>query len=135
VNKQQPEPHLAEIQRHPLLLIISLLVMVTFAWPAWLTIRSVNPWGFLMMGPALFAGFHALWLILNPFAWIYADRIEIRPTWFHNHLFYFKDITHAQLKENYLYITYTDGEVARISILGISKSETESILKTFSQHH
>ena len=131
MNKPRPEPPLAEIDRSPVFLIISLVVTISFAWPAYLIIKSVNPWGFFMMVPALIAGFHALWLILNPFAWIYEDRIEIRPTWFHNHLFYFKDITEVQLKKNHFFVKFNDGEVDRININGIASKQTGTLLNVF----
>ena len=86
----------------------------------------MNPWGFIVMGPAAIFSFQTLWLMLNPFALVFKDKIEIRQSFFHSKDRYFIDIKRiAKNKKGALYITYHDDEIERINLFGIKAAHVD----------
>lgn len=132
-NKEKEEPALVNIERNPLIIIVSLVISAAFIYQALQLFRVMNPWGFMVMAPAALFSFQTLWLLLNPFARVFKDRIEIRQSFFHHKDHYFIDIKRiAKNKKGMLYITYHDDEIERIKLFGIKaghidlfKSEVE----------
>ncbi len=85
--------------------------------------------GLLMMIPAAFCVFQTIWLLLNPFASFYTDRVEIRQTLFHHQQRFFIDIRKVSQDSNgRLFITYNDDEVEKLNLFGIRKNHI-SVLK------
>jgi hypothetical protein len=104
------------------------ILILSFAFPAWLLLKDVNPWGFFVMLPAVFGFFQLLWLILNPFAMIFKDKVEIKQSFIHQKARYFVDIKKVQVnKGGDLMIVYNDEEVEKLSLFGIRKKDTEPL--------
>jgi len=129
VRNQEPiETPLVQFERSPFFLGMLFLIMTGFAVPAWLLLKDVNPWGFFLMVPAVFAGFQLLWLSLNPFAMIFENKIEIKQSFIHQKARYFVDIKTVHLNKNgNLLIVYNDEEMEKLSLFGIRKKDTAAL--------
>jgi hypothetical protein len=113
------------VERHPLVLIISLLVTFLLCY---ITYRNVfkreafdiNPLVFFLFVPTLLISFQTLWLILNPFALFYNDRMEIKRSLFSSKIWYFRDIKKVgEVKKNFCIISYNDNDMEKINLIGI----------------
>jgi len=90
--------------------------------------KSATEFSFFLAVPLLFFGFQALWIILTPFALFYKDRIEFKNNIFTNKVFYLIDIKEVVFAKNgSLKITYHDGDIELIGMMGI-RSTHKSIL-------
>jgi len=119
---EEIETPLLYIERNPVTLLISSLLAAIFTYIAWSLLKDVNPVGLLMMIPAAFCVFQTIWLLLNPMALFYADRLEIKQTLFHNQQRFFIDIRKvSQDKKGNVFITYNDDEVEKLNLFGIKK--------------
>jgi hypothetical protein len=120
------EPSLLNIERNPIILLISSVLTAIFIYIAWALLKAVNPLGLIMMIPAAFCAFQSLWLMLNPFAAFYADRIEIKQSLFHNQQRFFIDVRKvSQDAKGQVFITYNDDEVEKLNLFGIKKSHIQ----------
>lgn len=82
------------------------------------------------MIPAAVLFFQCLWWIVNPFALIFEDRIELKQSMFHNGVFYFTDIKKiTENKKGKVFIVYTDDETEPLNLFGIRASHI-SLLKS-----
>ena len=125
-NDKKEEIPLANIERNPLVVLFSVILSGALAYVTFQLFIAMNPWGFLMMAPAAMICFQTLWLLLNPFAIVFEDKLEIRQSFFHNKDCYFIDIKSiARNKKGKIYITYHDDEIERINLLGIKTSHVE----------
>lgn len=78
------------------------------------------------MVPTAILFFQVLWLIMNPFAIVFDDKVEMKQSLFHNKLWYFVDIKKVgENKKGKLYITYNDDEMEAMSLFGIRPSHTK----------
>jgi hypothetical protein len=134
-NKEKDEISLASIERNPLVVVFSVIVSAALAFETFQLFKAMNPWGFMIAAPTVVICFQTLWLILNPFAIVYKNRLEIRQSFFHHRECYFTDIKHiARNKKGKIYITYHDDEIERINLFGIKDSHVE-LLKTEVEKH
>ena len=125
-NKEKDEIPLLNIERSPLILIISVLISMSIVYLGYVLLKDVNPWGFIIMIPAAIFSFQSLWLLLNPFAIIFRDKFTIRQSLFHHKDHYFIDIKKITKNKNGgLYITYKDDEVEKIGLFGIKNSHIQ----------
>lgn len=135
-NREIEEPALVNIERNPLIVIISVAVSALLVFETYQLLNAMNPWGFMMLAPAGIVSFQTLWLILTPFAMVFKNKIEIKQSFFQHKDHYFIDIKHiAQNKKGKMYITYQDNEIERIHLFGIRashialfKSEVEKMI-------
>jgi hypothetical protein len=125
-NIQKEEIPLVNIERHPLLLLGSILLCAAIIYAGYALLRDVNPWGFIVMIPGVILFFQVLWLIVNPFALVFDDKIEIKQSFFHSKLRYFVDIKRvSESKAGRLYITYNDDEMEALNLFGIKPSHMQ----------
>lgn len=107
---------------------VFLLITIGTCAFAWQLLSEMNPWGFFVMLPALILAFQAMWLLLNPFATIFSDRIEIRQSLIHHKERFFNDLLQmAETKQGDLAIRYTDGETEKLNLFGIRSSQKERL--------
>ncbi len=133
-KQEKEEVPLLLIERNPLVLLVSLVICSLFVYWGYTLLKDVNPRGFLVMVPAGIVLFHSLWLLLNPFALIFDDRIEIRQSLIHHKMRHFIDIEKlSQNKEGRLFISYRDGEVEKLNLFGIKKQHKELLKDSFNK--
>lgn len=85
--------------------------------------------GFLLFIPASLVSFHTLWTFLHPFAGIYKDKIELKPSLFDQKTRYFIDIANSGLdKKGSLILEYKDGDRERLRLYGIHKAYRSTLL-------
>jgi hypothetical protein len=130
-NGKIEEPPLVYIPRNPLWLVISVIVSVLSIYFAYALLSGMNPVGFLFFIPASVVVFHTLWTLLHPFAGIYKDKIEIKPSLFYQKTRYFIDIARSGLdKKGNLIIEYTDGDSECLHLYGIHKAHLSTLLSS-----
>lgn len=123
-------PPLYNIERHPLLLIVSgflslLLILVNYK-----LFQQMNPLGFILLMPTSVISFQTLWFLLNPFALVYKDKILIKYSLFQSKEWYYIDISKVSInKKGQFFITYKDGELAKLNVFGIKPSHLEMLKK------
>jgi len=119
-NQKKEQVPLLNIERNPAFLVAWILLSALNVYLGYLLLKNVNPWGFLVMIPAAILSFQAVWFLLNPFAIIFDDKIEIKQSLFHHQDHYFIDIKKVtRQKDGRLFITYKDDEVERLKLFGI----------------
>ncbi len=129
-SETKEEVPLTTIERNPLFLVSVVGLTALLGYSTYALFQAMNPWGFILMIPTAVFAFQTLWWLLNPFAHIYLDKIEIKQSLFHNKLRYFVDLKKVNgSKKHQLFITYNDDEVEALNIFGIKPSHVE-ILKT-----
>jgi len=129
-NKEKDQDPLLQIERSPIILVIFIALSAFIDYATYVLLKNVNPWGFMVMIPAAIVSFQSLWFLLNPFAIIFQDKIEIRQSLFHRKDHYFMDIKKiTQNKNGRLYFTFKDDEVELIKLFGIKPSHIQ-LLKT-----
>lgn len=136
-NKEEEGIRLVNIERNPLILLISAIFTAGVAFYNFQLFKDVNPLGFLIMTPTLLLLVQTLWLILTPFAIIYEDKLDIRQSFIHQKSRYFIDIKQiSENKKGKVFIIYHDGEIEFINLLGIRsshvallKNEVEKFIK------
>jgi hypothetical protein len=134
VKNQPYETPVLQIERNPYLMLGVSAFSALLCWLAWELLMDMNPWGFILMAPAVFAAFHSLWFLLSPFASVFADRIEIRQSLFHHQQRYFGDIKKVNGQSNgKLYLVYNDDEIEPIGLFGIRKSQEAGLKTLFSE--
>ncbi|HOZ87816.1 MAG TPA: hypothetical protein PL029_08665 [Bacteroidia bacterium] len=125
-NKEKEQIPLFNIERNPAFLLVSVLISALISLLGYVLLKNVNPWGFLVMIPAAILSFQSVWFLLNPFAVIFEDKIEIKQSLFHHKDHYFIDIKKITKNKNgRLYITYKDDEVELIRLFGIKTSHRQ----------
>ena len=124
MNKEKEEIALLNIERNNALLalVFGLSALVLFA--AYKLLNAFNPWGFIVAIPGCILLFQSLWLMLNPFAKLFADRFEIHQSFLRRKSRYFVDIKKiSDNKNGSLYLTFNDDEIEKISLGGIRHSQ------------
>lgn len=133
-NQKEEEVPTLNIERN--VLLVALHIILTAALGLIFKINvikadvtQVNPISFFLAVPLLFFGFQALWIILTPFALFYKDRIEFKNNIFTNKVFYLVDIKEVAFAKNgSLKITYHDGDIELIGMLGIRGTHKSILL-------
>lgn len=129
-KREEEGTPLVNIERHPLVLIVSLGITGLLAWYNVSLFSVMHPLGFVIMTPTVILAVQSLWLILTPFAMVYADRVEFRQSFFHQKRRYFIDLKRTAInRDGKFYIVYHDDEVERLHLFGIRPSHVQ-LLKT-----
>ncbi len=127
-NKREEEIPLVNIERSPILLLVSATLAALFIFLTYKTVfgkeaHEVEPLGFFLFVPTAVFSFQTLWYLLNPFAIVYEDKLEIKQSLFQNKFWFFVDIQKVDdLKDGILRITYNDSEIEKINLIGIKPS-------------
>lgn len=129
-NIQKESEPLVNIERNPLLLLAFAVVCGALGYYTYTLFVAVSPMAFIAMVPAAILLFQLLWLIVNPFALVFEDKIEIKQSFFHHKFRYFVDIKKiSQGKSGKIYITYNDDEMEALNLFGI-RSSHQQLLKS-----
>jgi hypothetical protein len=121
---------LVNVERSPVFLLFwcifnGLLVYLTYHF-----FKNMNPWGFIVMVPTVIMSFLTLWLLLNPFAVFFEDKIEFKQSFFNNSTLYFIDVKKVvEVKNNRLKIIYNDDDMDAFIIYGIKPSHKDLLKK------
>ena len=116
-NPEKDEVALVNIDRNPLILVLSIVTSAVLGYFSYTFILDLNPWGFILMVPATFVSFQTIWLLLTPFAMVFDDKLEIKRSLFRNKMFFFVDLKKiGAIKNTDLFISYNDNEVAKIKV-------------------
>jgi hypothetical protein len=131
VKKTVREVPELNIERHPLTLILSAVMAFLLVATTYQLFKEMNPWGFLLMVPSAFVLFHTLWTLLNPFALVFADRIEMKQSLFSNRQYFFNDVKRLHDANGKLFVVFRDDDSERLSLFGIKGSARELLKKVF----
>lgn len=127
---KKEEKVLQNIERNPVYLLLATLISAGIIYAGYALLISVNPWGVMVLVPGAVLAFQCLWWLLNPFAQVFEDKIEIKQSLFHNKDRYFIDLKRVtETKSGKLYITYNDDEIESLNLFGIKPSHV-SLLKS-----
>jgi hypothetical protein len=125
-NPEKELPPRLNIERSPLFLLTSVLLSTLIVFCAYILLKNVNPWGFIVIIPGAILSFQTLWWILNPFALVFDDKIEIKQSLMHHKFRYFVDVKKiTDSKKTALYLTYNDDEVELLNLFGIKPSQVQ----------
>lgn len=125
-NKEKEEIPLVNIERSPLILFIFLAASLLMGALAYKLFINFSPWIFLVVVPTAVLAFQTLWLLLNPFAIVFDDKLEIKQSLLHYKECYFIDLKSVtKNKKGNLYVTYRDDEVERIPLFGIKTAHVD----------
>jgi len=134
-NKEKDEVALVNIDRNPLILLLSIGVSTLLVYMAYTFILDLNPWGFVIMVPATFLSFQTIWLLLTPFAMVFEDKLEIKRSLFRNKMLFYVDIKKVgAIKNNNMFISYNDDEIAKIPLFGIKTSQLNTLRSELDKH-
>lgn len=82
----------------------------------------------ILIPPACVSFFQSLIYLLNPYALIFNDRIEVNPHMFKSRTWYFNDIKKVgEVKNNKFTITYNDDEIEKMDVNWIKSSQLEEL--------
>jgi len=132
VKKQQKEEiPLINIERSPVILILWVLFNAGLVYSTYLLFSIINPWGFILMIPTVIMSFLTLWLLMNPFAVFFEDKLEFRQSFFNNSTLYFIDVKKViDVKGGKLKIIYNDDDLDAFVLYGIKSSHAELLKKS-----
>lgn len=134
-NKEKDEVALVNIDRNPLVLLISIALSTVLDYLSYTFILDLNPWGFVIMIPATFLSFQTVWLLLTPYAMLFDDKLEIKRTLFSNKMLFFTDVKKVgNVKRGSLFISYNDDEVDKINLFGIKASQVDTLKSELEKH-
>ncbi|MBA3662982.1 MAG: hypothetical protein H0W61_02070 [Bacteroidetes bacterium] len=127
---EKVEIPLVNIERNPLMLLLWVVCNAGIAYLTYHFFKNMNPWGFIIMIPAVIMSFLTLWLLLNPFAIFFEDKLEFKQSFFNNSTLYFIDVKQVmEVKNNRLKIIYNDDDMDAFIIYGIKSSHKELLKK------
>jgi len=138
-NKKKEDIPLLNIERNPLVLLGSVLVTAIMVMIMYLSIFSkeafeVSPIGFFLFVPTLLISFQTLWYLLNPFAIIFEDKLEIKHSLFQNKFWHYVDIkTVGEVKNGTFKIIYNDDEIEKMNLFGIKPSHRNLLREEFNK--
>jgi hypothetical protein len=135
VKKEKEEIGLEFFERNALLLALHILTSAALVYLVYVYIEEVNPLGFVIGVPAAIVSFQTLWIMLNPYAIIFENKIEIKRSMFSNKVWYLIDIKKvSEVKNRGFSITYNDDDVEVINIMGIRPSQLQKFRDAFNHH-
>jgi hypothetical protein len=131
-NKEEIEIPESYYERHPLILTISILLSaILMGSSLYLFIYKdfeFHGWALILMPPGLYATLQTLVFILNPYALIFKDRMEIKKHFFSNKVWYFNDIKKvSDVGKDSFAVIYNDDEQEKISLKGIKPSHLKPL--------
>ncbi len=133
-NVKEVEVSLAYFERHPVFIIANILLSIGLFLLIKINVfkedvMEVNPFSFFLFVPFLFVGFQTLWIILNPFAIMYKDKIEFKNHLLSNKVFHLVDIKDVSFAKNgSLKIIYHDEDIETVSLLGIKSTHRNKLV-------
>ncbi|MBL7910778.1 MAG: hypothetical protein JNJ41_06975 [Bacteroidia bacterium] len=134
-NKEKDEIALINIDRNPLILLLSIGISTILDYLAYTFILDLIPWGFVLLIPAVFLSFQTIWLLLTPYAMLFDDKLEIKRTLFSNKMLFFVDVKKVgTVKKGSLFISYNDDEVSKINLFGIKPSQVNTLRSELEKH-
>ena len=125
---RKEEIPLVNIERNPLVLLLSALATAGLVYLTFRTlfdkeVGEINPLGFFLFAPTLVIIFQTLWYLLNPFAIIFEDKVEIKKSLFHNKFWFYNDLKKvSELKSGSFALYYNDDEIEKMNLMGIRSS-------------
>lgn len=130
-KQQKEEIPLINIERSPVILILWVLFNAGLVYSTYLLFSIINPWGFILMIPTVIMSFLTLWLLMNPFAVFFEDKLEFRQSFFNNSTLYFIDVKKViDVKGGKLKIIYNDDDLDAFVLYGIKSSHAELLKKS-----
>lgn len=128
---EKEEIPLINIERNPLLMILWLVVNAGLIYGSYLLFVEMNPWGFILMVPTVIMSFLTLWLLMNPFAVFFDDKLEFRQSFFNSSTLYFIDVKRVvDIKGNRLRVIYNDDDMDTFVLYGMKPSHAELLRKS-----
>lgn len=127
-NKKKEDVPLVNIERNPLVLMASVLLTAGLVFLTFQTIFNkeaweVKPLAFFLFVPTLVIFFQTLWYLVNPYAIIFEDKLEVKKSMFQNKFWHYVDIKQvSELKKGNFKIVYNDDEVERMDLFGVRGS-------------
>ncbi len=127
-NFEAEEIVVLNIERSTTVVLSSLTISLLITWFGYYLLTKVNPWGFLVLVPAVILCFQTLWMLLTPYALVFKDKIEIKRSLFSNKIWYFIDIKKiSENKNGKLYVVYHDDELEPLNLRGIKPSHASIV--------
>lgn len=131
-NRNEIEVPDKYFERHPLVLIIWIILTFFFVGSVLYLFLyeefEMHGWALIMIPPALYTTFQTLVLILNPFALVFKDKLEIKRHLFYNKFWYFNDIQKvSEVSNGSFKITYNDGDEEELNLRGIRPSHIQPL--------
>ena len=116
-KEEEPKEY---FERNILVVITVSLSALSLDWLSLKLLMDVNPWGSATAIPGLILSLQALWLIVNPYAVVYENRVEIKQSLLYNKEIYFLDAKGIDKKDgNSIQLIYNDGDIESLSLLGM----------------
>ncbi|MES2131694.1 MAG: hypothetical protein V4506_05045 [Bacteroidota bacterium] len=110
-------------ERNILLVVLFIGTGLFLDWLSVYLLMRVNPWGTLSAVPGLVLTLQGLWLLVNPYAIIYDDRVEIKQNFIYNKEFYYLDAKRLESKQKKgLKMVYNDEETESLPLFGMRAS-------------
>jgi hypothetical protein len=92
-------------------------------------------WALILTPPAIISGFQTLLLVLNPYALLYKDRMELKKHMFSNKVWYFNDIERvSEVRNDSFKIMYNDGEEEQMNLKGLKRSQLKELRDELHKH-
>lgn len=133
-NAEEIEIPLMNIDRDPKLLTMSVLISALIVYTGYQFLVKMNGWGFILMIPGTILSFQSIWLLMNPFALIYADKIEIKQSLMRHKYRYFVDLKKiSRDNKGKVIITYNDDEVEALNLFGVKTSQIDLFVSEISK--
>jgi hypothetical protein len=127
----QEEPPQVNIERNPIIIILSLLLTAGMMYYTFRSlfakeVMDINPMSFFLLVPTLILSYQSLWFILNPFGLIYEDKFELKWFAFGSKIWYFVDFKESKkLPNKQFYLVYNDNETQKMNLFGIRSSHID----------
>ncbi|MBL7917051.1 MAG: hypothetical protein JNM96_01550 [Bacteroidia bacterium] len=119
-------------ERHPLVLLISVITSAVLVFFTFYLFKyqefEIHGWALILVPPALISTFQTLLYILNPYAMLFKDRLEINRSMFSNKTWYFNDIKKvSEISKSSFVITYNDDDKEVLNLRGIKPSHVQKL--------
>ncbi len=119
-------------ERHPLVILISVIVSGLLVFFTFYLFKyqefEVHGWALILVPPALISTFQTLLYILNPYASLFKNRLELNKSMFSNKVWYFNDIKRvSEINKLSFEITYNDGDKEKLNLAGIKPSHLQKL--------
>jgi hypothetical protein len=135
VKKEKEEKIIEYFERDWVVLTIHLILTVVLCYLCYYYISIVSPIGFVIGVPASIVSFQTLWIVLNPYALVYDNRIEIKSSIFGSKTWYLIDIQKVSEENKKTFsITYNDEDTEKIKCYGIRSSQSKKFRDCFNHY-
>ncbi len=129
----------AYFERNPLILLGSILLSGGLIGTAFYLFYYKDfyshGWALMLTPPAIISGFQTLLFILNPYALLYKDKMELKKSMFSNKVWYFNDIERVtEVSNGSFNIVYNDGEEEKMHLTGLKRSQLKALRDELHKH-